>query len=136
MRHPNYVNKAATQIRRCWGSVCGPRLPRTVAGWQTLCHDLGLPVAPMEDCPAGFTARLYYDPAMRREWFAGYNPRASDRQIMRWLAHELGEWMAIRAFPSVFDGLPNQVHAYTGGSDPDDARHRIARRVESLCFRR
>ncbi len=31
--------------------------------------------------------------------------------------------------------LPNRVYAYTGGTDPDDARHRIARRVEELCFR-
>lgn len=50
--------------------------------------------------------------------------------------HEISEWLAVVNYPSLFDELPSRVYAYTGGTDPDDARHRIARRVEELCFRR
>lgn len=73
---------------------------------------------------------------MQSGWTITFNLHTSPRQVCRYLCHELAEYLAILDAPSLFDGLPGTVYAYTGGSDPTDARHRIARAVERLCFRK
>ena len=113
----------------------GGRLPRTVRGWTRLCLLLGIPVGPTLDCDVDYSARLTTDERLPGRWLIYYNPRRSERQICRYICHELAEWLAIQDYPSLFDGLPGQVFAYTGGSDPEDARHLIALQVERTCFR-
>ncbi len=72
----------------------------------------------------------------------------SKAQQCHYLAHELAEWMAVNDFPKLFDALADEwpclarmddiggaVYHYDGGDDPDDIRHRVAQRLERLCFR-
>jgi hypothetical protein len=131
-----YVHAAARQIRRLLTVQNGGRLPRTVAGWERLCAALGVPVSALWACPMGFSARVFCDERLRGGWLIVYNPRRGERQARRFLCHEIAEWLAAVNYPSLFDELPSTTYYYTGGSDPDDARHRIAKAVEELCFRR
>lgn len=134
---PNrHIREAARRIRTVLLVASGGRLPRSIKRWLQLCDTLGIPVTALVACPEEFTARLFYDDRLDDGWLISYNPRFSVRQTCRFLCHELSEWLAICDYPSLFDGLPGRVYAYTGGSDPDDARHRIARRVEEICFRK
>lgn len=130
-----HVLEAARRIRARLIMEAGGRLPRSRRGWVHLCARLGVPVVIFMGCAWNFTARLVYDERLPEGWLISYNGRVPARRACRWLAHELAEFLAIRDFPSLFDDLPQQVYHYTGGSDPTDARHRIARRVEELCFR-
>jgi len=135
-RPGRYISEAAKRIRRLLIAASGGRMPRSVQQWEMLCVRLGVPVGALRACPRGFTARLSREDRLREGWVIAYNPCHSARQVCRFLCHEIAEWLAVINYPSLFDGLPDRVYAYTGGSDPDDARHRIARRVEELCFRR
>lgn len=130
------IREAAQRIRRLLVVAAGGRLPRTVQGWEEICARMGVPVGALWTCPPAFTARVAREDRLRQGWVIAYNPRYSARQVCRFICHEISEWLAVTNYPSLFDGMPNQVYAYTGGNDPDDARHRIARRVEELCFRR
>lgn len=133
---PNrHICEAARRIRTALIVASGGRLPRSIKRWRDLCEKLGVPVTALVACPKEFTAGLFYDERLSDGWLISYNPRYPKRQIFRFLCHELSEWLAICDYPSLFDGLPGRVYSYTGGTDPDDARHRIARRVEELCFR-
>ena len=134
---PNpYLSLAAQRIRRLLIAANGGRLPRTAPEWLRLCLRLGLAVSPLPTCPPAFTARLFRDERLHGGWLIAYNPRWPDYRVCRFLCHELAEWLAVINYPRLFDGLPSRVYAYTGGTDPADARHRIARRVEELCFGR
>ena len=130
-----FILEAARRIRRAMILRAGGRLPRTLNGWKALCDSFGLPAGALWDCPSRFTAKLERDERIWDGWLIVYNPYAAAKKIIRFLCHELAEWIAIGDYPSLFDGLPGQVFAYTGGSDPTDARHRIARQVEYLSFR-
>jgi len=130
------THAAAKRIKSLLLAANGGRLPRTLSCWAKLCARLGVPASALAACPPAFTARLFRDERLRDGWLIAYNPRHSARQVCRFLCHEIAEWLAVINYPSLFDGLPNRVYAYTGGTDPDDARHRTARRVEELCFRR
>lgn len=134
---PNrHVQEAARRIKSLLLSASGGRLPRSLRRWQALCKHLGIPVSSLTACPPEFTARLFYDDRLCEGWLIAYNGRRSARQMCRFLCHEISEWLAICDSPSLFDELPQRVYNYTGGTDPNDARHRIAKRVEELCFRR
>ncbi len=131
-----HIREAARRIKIMLLLASGGRLPRSIKRWHQLCESLGIPVTALGACPDAFTAGLFYDERLRDGWMISYNPQFSARQVCRFICHELSEWLAICDYPSLFDGMPDRVYFYAGGNDPDDARHRIARRVEKLCFRR
>jgi len=135
---------AGARFRRRLREDAGGRLPRSERGWQRLALAHDVHAGPMIACPPGFRARLWYveDNDL---WLIGYNPRAPLRQRCRFIAHELAEYLAVNDYPSLFDDLPGvydadgnagRVYRYDGGNSPEDMRHRIAQRVEHICFRR
>ena len=142
MTHANAnTREAARRIKKHLAVLNGGRIPRSVARWRTLTDKLGLYARPLPCSPGTYTARLVYDDRLTTDdpssgWLIAYNPSGSARQVCRWIAHELAEYLAICEYPSIFDGMPQRVYYYNGGRDPEDARHRIALCVEKLCFRR
>lgn len=126
------ARRITAHLRREAGGV----LPVSAAGWHALAALMGLHVAALTAVPPEFTARLIRDDRLSEGWLIVYSVAGSPVQVCRWIAHELAEYLAVQDYPSLFDGLPQRVYCYTGGSDPTDARHRIARAVEGLCFRR
>lgn len=128
--------RAATRIKRFFLSANKGRLPETDLDWRQFSESCQIYSCPIDAVPATYTARLVYDDRLHHGWLIAYNAAGSPRQICRWIAHEMAEYFAICEYPSLFDDLPQRVYHYTGGTDPDDARHKIARRVEEICFRR
>ena len=111
----------------------GGNRPESAQEWHQVCEKLNIPCVKVWGCACVFTARLRYEDRLD-SWVIFYNPYVSDRQACRFLAHEIGEYLAIVNYSDIFNGLPQPVYHYTGGSDPHDARHSIARRAEdSLC---
>ena len=135
LRHGSgrWVEAAAKRIRLFLARANGGRLPATADGWRGLCERLGVPAGPLPREHPDFDARLFFDERLGG-WLIVYSPKASDSEKCRFLCHEISEWLAIINYPCLFDDLPNRVFCYTGGSDPGDARHRIARAVERLVF--
>jgi hypothetical protein len=109
-------------------------MPRSVAAWIRLSVSLGIQVQAVQGVPCSFTARLIYGERMEGGWLIAYNARGSAYHIRHWLCHELSEYLALCDTPNLFGGMSQQIYDYTGGSNPDDVRHIIARRVENLCF--
>lgn len=138
------VSAAARRFARHLRAANGGTKPRSEAAWRRLARSYEIYAAPLKHCPKGFEARLWYDEEFD-QWFIAYNPNAPLRQRCRFICHEIAEFLAVNDFPSLFDNLPDlhassgnggAVYYYTGGDDPYDLRHRIARRVEELCFRK
>ena len=138
------IHEAARRFHRFLRSQNGDRTPRSERAWCRLALSLGVEAHPIQEYADGFTARLFYVEE-HDLWLIAYNPSAPLRQRMRFICHELAEFLAVNDYPSLFDDLPDtystdgatsRVYHYTGGSNPDDLRHRIARRVEALCFRK
>jgi hypothetical protein len=130
-----WLDAAARRIRRFLASSNGGRLPTSSGEWTELCESLGVPAGPLSREHAGFTARLFRDDRLGG-WLIVYRLNASESEVCRFLCHEISEWLAVINYPCLFDGLPRRVYCYTGGDDPQDARHKIAKRVEQLCFRK
>ena len=88
----------------------------------------------------GFTAELVQDFApgdecspYGGEWTVYYNAGAGEETRLRYLVHELAEYLAICDLPTLFDGLPGtETYHYHGGDNPADVRHRIAFYTEHL----
>lgn len=137
------VREAAKRFRRFLREQSGGRMPRSVVGYHRLADRFDIACGPLRACPDGFTGRLWYC-SDADQWLIGYNPDHPRRQRMKYILHELAEWLAVNDFPSLFEDLPDvwdtcgntRVYYYDGGANPDDLRHRIAREVERLCFRR
>ncbi|MGI4790597.1 MAG: hypothetical protein ACRYFS_17320 [Janthinobacterium lividum] len=126
------IHGAARCIKTRLLVASGGRLPRSLAGWHRLCLKLGVEPAPLFRSPSRFRARLI---VTEQGAFAFYNRYADARTICRWLAHELAEKMALDDLPTLFDAMP-MIADYSGGTDPYKLHHRIAQRVEVLCFRK
>jgi hypothetical protein len=116
-------------------AAAGPT-PDCSDGWHRLAERMGIYAKPLYDVQCEFTARLIYDERLTCGWLIVYNGRAHPRQVCHYVCHELAEYLALCDCPDLFHDMPQQVYAYTGGKNPDDARHVIARRVEGLCFAR
>ena len=73
------------------------------------------------------------------EWTIYYNPTVSAVRQLRFLIHELAEYIAITDHPdmaSLFDNLPgSRIYHYHGGDHPHDVRHRVALYVERMYLK-
>jgi hypothetical protein len=127
--HQREINSAAMIVRRRMIIKAGGRLPRSLRGWKTLCLECGLDVVPVFRDTTGFTACLIETP---RGWTAFHTHHATARQKMKFLCHELAEFLCQGDYAPLWEPV---FRGYTGG-DPHDTRHRIAKEVERLCFRR
>jgi hypothetical protein len=126
--------EAARRIKEYLVKAAQGPTPDCSEGWHLLSERIGIDAKPLFDVPCEFTARLVYDERLEGGWLIIYNGRAAARQVCHFIAHELAEYLALCECPNLFHDMPQQVAAYSGGTDPDDARHVIARRVEGLCF--
>lgn len=129
-----FRTEAAKRIRRIMLVKSNGRLPRTVAAWRRLADKFGIKCGPIGICPPRYTARLEWDERLWDGWIISYNPLGTDGEVMRWICHEIAECVAIGDYPTIWDGLPQRAYYYSGGNDPEDARHLIAREVERLVF--
>lgn len=123
------INHAARMLHRRMKSMASGKMPRSFAGWKRLCESFGLRPVPLYRDRYCFTACLI---EWENDWFAFFNHHASARRKMKYLCHELAEYLCQDGYASIFD---LELRGYSGGSDPHDSRHRIAKRVEELCFR-
>jgi len=125
----------ARQIVRVIRGKGGGDLPRDAGGWGRLCRRFGIDCIPLAMSAPGFTARLICLSGDGYQLF--YNRDGTDEQRARWLCHEVSEYIALADFPGLLDPPDHARYQwdYDGGDDPADSRHRIARRVEELCFR-
>lgn len=108
----------------------GGRLPRSVAGWVRLCGAFGLDAVSCSQSVSEFTACLTETAA--GQWIAFYNRHARADRIRRFLCHELAEYLCQADYPTLF---PAMRRGYSGGDNPGDDWHLIAREVEQACFR-
>ena len=129
------IKEAARRIQHYFLVLNQGMLPKTDLDWRHFTESCHVYSCPIECVQESYTARLIYDERLRDGWLIAYNAKGSPEQVCRWIAHEMAEYFALCDSPSLFDDLPQRVYYYTGGTDPDDARHRIARRVEEICFR-
>ena len=127
------ISAAAARIlttvrRRCYGT-----LPSTFDTVAAVCFDYGLDIAPVYSKQTFRAELIEWSPD---RWAIRYNALHPERRRIRYLYHELAEYIAIGDFPGLFDGIRGGLpHRFDGGFNPMDIRHRVATAVVAMILK-
>jgi hypothetical protein len=124
----------ARDIKRSLIKRNGGTLPRSARGWLRLARECYVQTWPDFDCSPKFAGSLdrHIDLGV---WIITYNPYLDQRDICKVVCHELGELFAHFDYGSLYDHA-EYAGTYSGEESPGDLRHRVALRLEQICFRK